>query len=84
MPLTIYCCILCRYIFAVDWADGAADEDGGSEAHHHGGTLLRDAAADVVRVRFPALDDVVGWRARLCVQHHLSRHLGVRLHARGC
>ena len=37
---------------------GPPHEDVGQQAHHHGRPSLRDASADVVRVRIPDLDDV--------------------------
>ena len=42
----------------------SSHEDDRGEAHNHGGAPVRDAAADVVRIRLPVLDDVGRRRPR--------------------
>ena len=49
-----------------DWPAHAADEVDRGEAHDHDRAAVRDAAADVVRIRVAVLDDVGRRRACCC------------------
>lgn len=58
---------------------GLPDADARAQAHHHAGAAVRDAAADVVRLRQPHVDDVGGRRAGGAGLAHVPRHQRLRV-----